>query len=84
MIRFSSLSINSQRWYELVKVTINALDFAEVIFDVVKRHHDLPDSVATDRGSASNLVIAVLFSMHQTQSFYRVPSADQRPYRKAE
>ena len=49
--RFSSSSTDSQRWYKLVKVTIKAPDFAEVILDVVKRHHDLPDSVVTDRGS---------------------------------
>ena len=37
--------------YEPVKVTIDALGIAEVIIDVVVRHHDLPDSIVTDRGS---------------------------------
>ena len=37
--------------YEPVKVTINAPGLAEVIIDVVVRHHGLPDSIVTDRGS---------------------------------
>ena len=37
--------------YKPVKVTIDAPGLAEVIFDVVVRHHDLPDSIVTDRGS---------------------------------
>ena len=35
--------------YEPVKVTIDALRLAEVIIDVVVRHHDLPDSIISDR-----------------------------------
>ena len=35
--------------YELVKVTIDAPGLAEVILDVVVRHHGLPDSIITDR-----------------------------------
>ena len=37
--------------YEPVKVTIDAPGLAEVIIDVVVRHHRLPDSIVTDRGS---------------------------------
>ena len=37
--------------YEPVKVTINAPGLAEVILDVVVRHHGLPDSIVSDRGS---------------------------------
>ena len=37
--------------YEPVKVTIDAPCLAEVIIDVVVRHHSLPDSIVTDRGS---------------------------------
>ena len=37
--------------YELVKVTINASGLAEVIIDIVVRHHGLPDSIVTDRES---------------------------------
>ena len=37
--------------YEPVKVTIDALRLAEVIIDVVVRHHGLPDLIVTDRGS---------------------------------
>ena len=37
--------------YEPVKVTIDAPGLAEVIIDVVVRHHSLPDSIMTDRGS---------------------------------
>ena len=38
-------------YYEPVKVTINAPGLAEVIIDVVVRHHGLPDSIVSDRGS---------------------------------
>ena len=37
--------------YEPVKITINALDLAEVIIDMVVCHHGLSDSIITDRGS---------------------------------
>ena len=39
---------------ESVKVTIDALGLAEVILDMVVRHHGLPDSIVTDRGSLFN------------------------------
>ena len=38
-------------YYEPVKVIIDAPGLAEVILDVVVRHHGLPDSIVTDRGS---------------------------------
>ena len=37
--------------YKLVMITINAPGLAEVIIDVVVRHHGLPNSIVTDRGS---------------------------------
>ena len=37
--------------YKPVKVTIDASGLAEVIIDVVVRHHDLTHSIVTDRGS---------------------------------
>ncbi len=37
--------------YEPVKVAIDTLGLAEVILDVVIRHHDLPNSIVSDRGS---------------------------------
>ena len=37
--------------YEPVKVTIDAPGLAEVILDVVVRHHGLPDSIVTNRSS---------------------------------
>ena len=37
--------------YEPVKITINAPGLAEVILDVVVRHHGLPDSIVSDRDS---------------------------------
>ncbi len=37
--------------YELVKVTIDAPALAEVIIEVVVRHHGLPDLIVSDRGS---------------------------------
>ena len=38
-------------YYEPVKVTIDAPGLAEVIIDVVVRHHGLPDSIISDRGA---------------------------------
>ena len=38
-------------YYKPVKVTIDALGLAEVIINVVVRHHGLSDSIITDRGS---------------------------------
>ena len=38
-------------YYKPVKITINALDLAGVIIDVVVRHYGLPDSIVTDQGS---------------------------------
>ena len=35
--------------YELVKIIINAPGFAEVIINIVARHHGLPNSIMTDR-----------------------------------
>ena len=37
--------------YKPVKVTIDAPGLAEVIIDVVVRHHGLPDSIISDRGA---------------------------------
>ena len=37
--------------YEPVKVTINAPELAEIIINVVVRHHGLPDSIISDRGA---------------------------------
>ena len=37
--------------YKPVKIILDAPGLAEVIIDVVVRHHGLPDSIVTDRGS---------------------------------
>ena len=37
--------------YEPVKVTIDTPGLAEVIINVVVRHHGLPDSIINDRGA---------------------------------
>ena len=37
--------------YKPVKININASGLAKVIIDVVVRHHGLPDSIVTNRGS---------------------------------
>lgn len=37
--------------YETVLITIDAPGLAELILDVVVRHHGLPDSIVSDRGS---------------------------------
>ena len=38
-------------YYKPVKITIDAPGLTKVIIDVVVRHHGLPDSIITDRGS---------------------------------
>ena len=38
-------------YYKPIKVITNAPDLAEVIINVVVRHHGLLDSIVTDRGS---------------------------------
>ena len=35
--------------YKLVKITIDASELAKVIIDVVIQHHDLPDSIISER-----------------------------------
>ena len=35
--------------YKLIKITIDIPGLAEVIIDVVVRHHNIPDSIVTDR-----------------------------------
>ncbi len=40
--------------YEPIKVTIDAPGIAEVILDVVVRHHGLPNSIVSDQGSVFN------------------------------
>ena len=37
--------------YEPVQTTITAPALAEVILNIVVRHHGLPDSIVSDRGS---------------------------------
>ena len=41
--------------YKPVKITLNAFGLAEVIIDVVIRHHRLPDSIVTNWGSLFTL-----------------------------
>ncbi len=41
--------------YESVKITIDAPGLAEVIINVVVRHHGVPESIVTDRGSLFTL-----------------------------
>ena len=41
--------------YEPVKITIDAPGLAEVIINVVVRHHGLPDSIVTDQRSLFTL-----------------------------
>ena len=38
-------------YYELVKITINAIGLVEVIINVVVRHHGLTDPIGTNKGS---------------------------------
>ena len=41
--------------YEPIKVTIDTPGLAEVILDMVVRHHGLPDSIVSDRDSLFTL-----------------------------
>ena len=47
--------------YEPVKVTIDALGLAEIILDMVIRHHGLPDSIVSDKDSFFALKFWSLF-----------------------
>lgn len=38
-------------YYQPVKITVDALDFVEVILDMVVPHHGLPNSIVSDWGS---------------------------------
>ena len=38
-------------YYEIIKIPFNAPGLAEVIIDVVVRHHRVPDLIINDRGS---------------------------------
>ncbi len=38
-------------YYEPVKVTINVPGLAEVVINVIVRHHGVPESIVTDWGS---------------------------------
>ena len=42
-------------YYKLIKVTIDASSLAEVIINVIMRHHNLSDSIVTDQGSLFTL-----------------------------
>ncbi len=35
-------------YYELVKITIDALGLTEIILDMVVQHHGLPNSIVSD------------------------------------
>ena len=41
-------------YYKLVKVTIHVLGLAKVILNILVWHHDLSDSIVTDKGSLFN------------------------------
>ena len=38
-------------YYESIKISINALNLAKVIINIVIRYHGLPDSIITNQGS---------------------------------
>ena len=38
-------------YYKLVKITINILDLAKVIINMIARYHSLPDSIITNKDS---------------------------------
>ena len=46
-------------YYKPVKVTINALELAKVIIDVVMCHHDLPDSIISNRRAILRLSFGI-------------------------
>ena len=73
--------------YEPVKITIDALDLAEVIIDIVVRHHGLPDSFVIDKGFLFTLKfwsLLLLLPWHQATALYHLPSANKRANQVAE
>ena len=70
-------AIDSRRWYKPV-YTIDAADFAEVILDVVVRHHGLPGSVVI-----GSVALYPLETCHCCATFTAFHLQNQRPYRKA-
>ena len=68
--------------YKPVKVTIDAPGIAEVIINVVVRHHGLPDSIVTDRGSlftskfSSSLCYFLGIKQRLSTAFY--PQTDEQ------
>ena len=78
MVCFSSPRLTHKDSILHYTFTINAPNFAEVILNVVVCHHGLPGSVVTNSSALYplELIIVMLLSMHQTQPFYRVLSAN--------
>ena len=65
--------------YEPVKVTINTLGLAKVIFNMVVYYYRLPNSILPDRGLLfifKVLVITLLFLRGQTEALNRLLFAD--------
>ena len=73
-------------YYEPVKVTINAPGLAEVIINIVVRHHSLPDSIVTDRGSISTskfwLLLCYFLGIKQRLSTAFYPQTDGQTERQ--
>ena len=55
MIHILLSLIGLQKWYKLVKVTIEIREFAEVIFDVVICHYCLPSLVVINSDTLYHL-----------------------------
>ena len=72
--------------YKPVKVTINAPGLAEVIINMVVRHHSLPDSIVTDRGSLFNskfwLSLCYFFGIKRILSIAFDPQTDGQTKRQ--
>lgn len=80
--------INLQRWYKSVKVTINALGFAKIIFDIIIHHHYFSGSVITNRGAFYSLKTCYCYAIfyaskvrcsHSTTFYLQISGPTKRP-----
>ena len=73
-------------YYKLVKITTNALGLAEVIINVIIRHHSLPDSIVTDKSSLFTskfwLLFCYFFSIKRRLSTTFHPQTDRQTERQ--
>ena len=73
-------------YYEPLKITIDAPDLAEIIINVIVRHHGLPDLIVTDKGSLFTLkfwsLLCYFFGIKRRLSTAFYPQTDGQTKRR--